>query len=80
MTIILRVVISVLLVLIGLVSLYVSAYAFSLNGTLRSVLQWVMVALMLIGVVFVWREQWVGAVAAVVGIAAVMALILFLER
>ena len=80
MTIILRVAISVLLVLIGLVSLYVSAYAFSLNGTLRSVLQWAMVALTLIGVVFVWREQWVGAVAAVGGIAAVMALILFLDR
>ena len=80
MTIILRVVISLMLVLIGLLAVYMSAYAFSMNGTLRSVLQWAMIALALIGVVFIWRGVWSGAVASVGGIAVITAFILFLAR
>lgn len=80
MTILLRVVISLMLVLIGLLAVYMSAYAFSMDGALRGVLQWVMIGLALIGVVFIWRGAWSGAVGAVGGIAAITAFILFLAR
>jgi len=73
-TVVGKVGLSLVLVVGALLLLYMSAYAFSVNRTLLSILQWGLLLLTLIAVGAVWRfpGPWLVPALVVVGVAVLV--------
>jgi hypothetical protein len=71
---------SVGLLLIGALLLYSSAFAFGVNVSLLTALQWTMVALTLAGIVLIWIGRLPWAAGATGAVVLIFGLILVLAR
>jgi hypothetical protein len=76
----LKIIVSLVSLLVGLLVLYSSAYAFSANNILISIVRLAVIALTLLGIVLIWRNQWVGSVASMGGVVLMLGMISVLSR
>jgi hypothetical protein len=76
----LKIIVSLVSLLVGLLVLYSSAYAFSANNILISIVRLAVIALTLLGIVLIWRNQWVGSVVSMGGVVLMLGMISVLSR
>jgi hypothetical protein len=70
-----KIIFSAVSLLIGLLVLYSSAYAFGVNTTLISILRVVVIALTLLAIGLSWKNQWAGSLGSIGGVVLMLGLI-----
>ena len=76
----LKIIVSLASLFAGLLVLYSSAYAFSANSILIGIVRLVVIALTLLGIVLIWKNQWVGSMASMGGVVLMLGMISVLNR
>jgi hypothetical protein len=75
-----KIIFSVVSLLIGLLVLYSSAYAFGANNTLMGILRVVVIALTLLSIGLSWKNQWAGSLGSIGGVVLMLGLISLISR
>ncbi len=76
----LKIIVSLVAFLVGLLVLYSSAYAFSANNILIGVVRLAVIGLTLLGIVLIWKNQWTGSIASMAGVVLMLGMISLLSR
>jgi hypothetical protein len=75
-----KIIVSLVSLLVGLLVLYSSAYAFGANNILIGIVRLVVIALTLLGIVLIWKNQWTGSMASMGGVVLMLGMISLLSR
>jgi hypothetical protein len=75
-----KIIVSLISLLVGLLVLYSSAYAFGANNILISIVRLAVIALTLLGIVLIWRNQWAGSIASMGGVVLMLGMVSVLSR
>ncbi len=76
----LKIIVSMASLFVGLLVLYSSAYAFSANNILIGIVRLAVIALTLLGIVLIWRNQWAGSMASMGGVVLMLGMISLISR
>ncbi len=76
----LKVIVSLVSLLAGLLVLYSSAYAFGANQLLIGMVRLAVIGLTLLGIVLIWKNQWTGSMASMAGVVLMLGMISLLNR
>jgi hypothetical protein len=75
-----KIVVSLVSLLVGLLVLYSSAYAFGANDILISIVRLAVIALTLLSIVLLWRNQWAASMGSMGGVVLMLGLISIISR
>jgi hypothetical protein len=76
----LKIIVSLVSLLAGLLVLYSSAYAFSANNILIGIVRLAVIVLTILGIGLIWRNQWVGSMASMGGVVLMLGVISTISR
>jgi hypothetical protein len=76
----LKIIVSLVSLLAGLLVLYSSAYAFSANNILIGIVRLAVIVLTILGIGLIWRNQWVGSMASLGGVVLMLGVISTISR
>jgi hypothetical protein len=76
----LKIIVNLAALFVGLLVLYSSAYAFGANNILIAIVRLGVIALTLLGIVLIWKNQWAASMASLGGVVLMLGLVSVLSR